>query len=62
MESELFGDFLDYPGSFYYPDSFLIVQTVWNVLKVPLDFPDSFWIIQIVSGLSGQLLDGLESL
>ena len=48
MESELYGDFLDYPGSFYYTDSFLIVQTVWNVLKVfrlsvqSLDCSDSF--------------------
>ena len=46
----------------YYPDSFLIVQTVSILSGQSLECPESFYIIRTVSGLSGQFLDYPDSL
>ena len=55
MESELSGDFLDYPESFY------TIQTFSGLSRQFLNYPDGFWIVQTVFTLSGQSLDHPDS-
>ena len=62
MESELSGDFLDYPESFYTIQTFSIVQTVFRLSGWSLDCPDIFQIVRTGSGFSGQFLNQRESL
>ena len=76
MESELSGDFLNYPDSLwiiqtvsglsrqflYQPGSLWNVRTVFRLSGKSLDCPDSFYIIRTVSGFSRQFLNYPESL
>ena len=55
VESELFGDFLDYPNSVW------IIQTVSGLSRQFLYQPGSLWNVRTVFRLSGKSLDCRDS-